>query len=298
MKLRKEISGYHFFNRANGWHILMDEFRIPIENCSIVPRTVSIALTNACNLSCDYCYAEKYPAQLSINDLQLITKQLDKLGTLEITFGGGEPFLYKNITEICEWIWTNTSLGVTITTNGFNLSEPIIESISKYVSFIRFSIDGIDPYFQSVRKKPLNELLEIIEYTCGRIPFGINCTVRPGKLNNLIDVIELAKKINARNLMIIPEHNLGEFLFSVSDWKELQTIINTFNKEIELYLTADATNYLNVSSLETESPNERLFAHISADKKLKTHSYNKNGIMLSDLENLHTYFEQFYSKEN
>jgi len=298
MKLRKEISGYHFFERVNGWHILLDEVKIPIEYCSIVPRTVSIALTNVCNLSCEYCYAEKYPAQISYTDLQLITKQLDELGTLEITFGGGEPFLHKDITKICEWIWTNTSLGITITTNGFNLSESIIENISDNVSFIRFSIDGIDPYFSTIRQKSLQQLLTIINYTSNKIPIGINCTVRPGKLNNLIDVIELTKKINARNLMIIPEHNLGEFLFSTSDWKELQTIIDKYNKEIELYLTADATNYLDVNSLQTENPNERLFAHISADKKLKTHSYDKNGIVINNLDNLHNYFEQFYSKEN
>ncbi len=41
----------HFFNRKTGINVLVDEFKPPFSLWSTAPRQVSIALTNACDLT-------------------------------------------------------------------------------------------------------------------------------------------------------------------------------------------------------------------------------------------------------
>jgi len=293
MKTRKEASGIHLFNRISGLHILLDEVKAPPESCSVAPRTVSIALTNICDLKCSFCYAPKTQDTLPFNFILALTKKLDELGSLEITFGGGEPLLYPSFSELCDLIWNNTGLGISVTTHGHHLSRRIISEIEGKISSIRFSIDGVEPYYSEVKGKPLQELLGIIRNVRGKIPFGINTVISPGKVSELVCLIKLAIDIDSQNILIIPEHNNGIFNLSKSDWRKLNEIIDYWKSEIRLYIAYDAYNYLNVDSLQTETDNEFLFAHISADGKLKANSFCEDGIRIEDIDRLEEYFKIF-----
>lgn len=290
MKIREEISGIHFFDRITGLHILLDEYKMPPESCSVAPRTVSIALTNICDLKCGFCYVPKSKDLLPLNFVLTLAKKLDDLGSLEITLGGGEPLLYPFFSELCTWIWDNTSLGISVTTHGHHLSPRLISEITGKISSIRFSIDGIEPYYSEVKGKPLHNLLNIISSIQGKIPFGINTVVSPGKLPELVNVIELAIDIGSQNMLIIPEHRSGNFNLSEYEWQELNNVINDYKSRTQLYITYDAYNFLNVNCLETEVNNEFLFAHVSADKKLKMNSFNEDGIQIEDINRLEEYF--------
>ena len=61
IKVRSGPAGIQLFNRVTGLNILLDEIEIPPESWASAPRHVSIALTNACDLACPYCYAPKAP---------------------------------------------------------------------------------------------------------------------------------------------------------------------------------------------------------------------------------------------
>lgn len=52
LKVRPGPSGLHIFDRETGLNILLDEVRVPLEGWAAAPRQVSVALTNACDLSC------------------------------------------------------------------------------------------------------------------------------------------------------------------------------------------------------------------------------------------------------
>ncbi len=291
MKTRKEASGIHLFDRVSGLHILLDEVKVPPESCSVAPRTVSIALTNICDLKCSFCYAPKNWDTLSLNFTLALTKKLDELGSLEITFGGGEPLLYPSFSELCNWIWNNTCLAISVTTHGHHLSKRIISEIEGKISSIRFSIDGVEPYYSEVKGKPLHRLLSIIQDVRGKIPFGINTVISPGKVSELIGLIKLAIDIDAQNILIIPEHHNGVFNLSKSEWEELNEIIDAWKSKIQLHLAYDAYNYLDVDCLQTEIDNEFLFAHISADGKLRVNSFCEDGIRIEDINRLEEYFK-------
>lgn len=117
MKLRCESRGLHFYDRVSGYHVLLDEKPVPRELWSRAPSLVSIALTNVCDLACEFCYAPKSTHHLAFDHLLRWCKELDALGTLEVAFGGGEPTLYRELPELCAAIWEGTGLGVSITTH-------------------------------------------------------------------------------------------------------------------------------------------------------------------------------------
>jgi hypothetical protein len=64
LKYRIGPSGVHLFNRTTGLNILIDEIKLPCDRWSAAPRQISVALTNACELQCPYCYAPKVAATL------------------------------------------------------------------------------------------------------------------------------------------------------------------------------------------------------------------------------------------
>ncbi len=292
MKVRKESSGLHFFDRRSGIHILLNEIKIPKDEIHPAPRTVSIALTNVCDLKCPFCYAPKNKATLSFDYLTALCEALDKLGVLEITFGGGEPTLFPDFGRLCNWIWSNTGLGVSFTTHGHLLSEQFIEQITGKVSSLRISIDGLEPYYSKIRGRSLESLIHKVRTIGTKIPFGINCVVSKHGCNELENVILLAKELNASNVLIIPEHDNGIFQLVEKDWDDIDALIKKYHQSIEILVTYEAGNFLNTSTLDVASEKEFLFAHISADNQLKVNSFDRQGIRIGDINQLSTYFSQ------
>jgi len=69
-KRRAGPDGIHLFDRVNGLNILLDEVCVPASCWSAAPRQVSVALTNACDLACPYCYAPKSRATLDADCIE------------------------------------------------------------------------------------------------------------------------------------------------------------------------------------------------------------------------------------
>ena len=90
MKTRIEPQGLHYYCRKSGTHILFDEIETKPSAYSLAPRTVSIAITDECDFTCSYCYVNLKDRYLKKEDVILYCKQLDRLGTFDIAFGGGE----------------------------------------------------------------------------------------------------------------------------------------------------------------------------------------------------------------
>ena len=282
MKLRIEPAGLHWFDRSTGMHLLVDEVTPPPTAWSVAPRTLSIALSNACDLNCHFCYRPHNADTLPLVFVQQVATTADELGTLEITLGGGEPLLYPGIQHLCAWIWTHTSLGVSITTHGHHLTPRLVRELAGNVSSMRFSIDGLEPYYSRIRGVELSALLRNIEDVQGVIPFGINTVVSSGHLAELSRVVDLAIALGAHDLLVIPEHHGGHFALSSHEWQRLAEIITTYQGRCRLTITHTAADAVKVPCLHTEGPDDFVFAHLSADRKLKAHSYGRTGISIDE----------------
>lgn len=147
LKIRVGPAGLHFFNRATGVNILVDEIRPPSHLWAAAPRHVSVALTNACDLACSHCYAPKNPAMLTFGRLTSWLADLDANGCIGVGFGGGEPTLYPRLTELCSYAARKTNLAVTMTTHAHRLSDQLLNELAGNLHFVRVSMDGVGPTY-------------------------------------------------------------------------------------------------------------------------------------------------------
>ena len=281
MKFRREARGLHFYDRSSGLHVLLDECPIPPEYVDEGPAVISVALTNACDLSCAFCYAPKSNHWLRSDDVIRWCKELDKLGTLEVAFGGGEPMLYRDLPQVCRTLWSETNLGISITTHGQQLTDALVNSLQGAVSIIRVSIDGPEPYYSSIRGHRLQSLIERLDRVGGRIPLGINTVINPDTLPHLDETAALVRGVGAVDWLLLPEVRSGEFILSNSEWRLLDKWIAERRFDIELRVATEAAKYLTCPLLLDDPPES--YAHISADGHLRRCSYSTGGIRLEGM---------------
>lgn len=287
MKLRLEPGGYHYYDRKTGIHCLLDEIIPKKSEYSYAPRTLSIAITNNCNTNCKFCHIEKGNDFISIDFIIKLCKKLDCLGTFDIAIGGGEPLTHPGLIDICKEIWTKTELGVSITTNGQLLTSDLIDNLKNYVSFIRISIDTPDnDLYSKYRQFPLKKLLNNIISLKGKIPFGINTVINNETVKQLNKIIPFAKSIGAEEILILPEIKENNFVLNKQEWLFLQNwILENFDC-FPLKIIDRARGYLNIPVLFKDDAYYQDYLYLSADKILKTNSYETNGkkINISEID--------------
>ncbi|WP_246092701.1 radical SAM protein [Terrilactibacillus laevilacticus] len=71
------------------------------------PALIDIALTNRCNLKCDFCYASagvnsSAKGEISVSDYDKLFKVFSNMNVLRISLSGGEPFSRRDFFEILE----------------------------------------------------------------------------------------------------------------------------------------------------------------------------------------------------
>lgn len=124
-----------------------------VENNAAYSRLI-INPTINCNFKCWYCYEKHYPSQMLPKTIEAVNKYISKELRLRkvfhLSFFGGEPLLYfKSVVEpILNFSQktaqqTNAMLAVDFTSNGYLLTDTIIENLSKLqnISF-QITLDG------------------------------------------------------------------------------------------------------------------------------------------------------------
>ncbi|MBL7086824.1 MAG: radical SAM protein [Candidatus Cloacimonetes bacterium] len=167
-----------------------------------IPLKVQIEVETKCNYNCAFCLLngvrETHPNLLISQEMMTnLFKQFDTLGTEQIIFSGGEPFLRKDFLEILQHT-ENYGFEIEIFTNGSLINEKAINIIKQIrlkhlqISFYGNEMDyntfsGTNGYYIRV----LN-LLERLN--ANNIPFYL--TIPLTKLNTSSDLLfeEISKK--------------------------------------------------------------------------------------------------------
>ncbi len=135
--------------------------------------TVWFHISNACNLSCSYCYIPKLmkAVDLASMDSHFMSSETAEAATeklfvfcvenefthLQIKFAGGEPTLnLKRINETCEQALILSEkfgivIGFRILTNGVFIDDNIFKTFSKYKFGVSVSVDGDEERHNQVR---------------------------------------------------------------------------------------------------------------------------------------------------
>jgi hypothetical protein len=281
MKIRLGPAGLLIFSRKTGGHALVDEVSVPSGVWSRAPRHVSIALTNACDLQCAYCYAPKHPARLLANELESWLTELDRNGSLGIGFGGGEPTLSRDLVQLCRYLTDHTGMACSFTTHGHHIDDRLAADLQGSVNFIRVSMDGVGKTYERLRRRPFGSLRSKLELIGGISAFGINYVINSETISDLDAAVRIAEQAGATEFLLLPEHGVGERTGAdASTLARLRTWVDSYCAAIPLSVSEAGAEGLPTCDPLAMERGLRAFAHIDASGVLKKSSYDGNGVRI------------------
>ena len=206
------------------------------------PTSLVFFITNKCNARCKHCFywkeLNKAEYELNIDQIKKIANSLKDSYSIVIT--GGEPFLRKDIYEICK-AFDKKIKTLRLATNGF-MTDTVYDTINKIIKNCEFknidiqiSIDGPKELHDSIRcvKGSFNNAIKTIKKlkTLAKNNLNIEIVVAINKKNhNKIE--ELVKSvINLKipmNFIITRSSNYGVFNLP----KQVSSEISTKEKSI------------------------------------------------------------------
>lgn len=115
-------------------------------------------LTQRCNLSCAYCYADAGKDccdELTTDDAKRILSQIAAFQPRKVVFTGGEPLMREDIFELARFFRESVShlTQLCINTNGWLLDPGIAASLVELFHEIRISVDGFEETNDALRGK-------------------------------------------------------------------------------------------------------------------------------------------------
>lgn len=282
-KVRYGPSGIHVFDRETGLNVLLDEFSVPQAMWADAPRQVSIALTNACDLSCDFCFAPKNESFLEYERLIGWLDELDAHGCMGVGFGGGEPTLYHRLLDSCRYTAEKTSLAVTLTTHAHGLNQDLADALRGNVHFIRVSMDGIDETYEALRGRSFVAFQKQLKIVQGVAPFGINFLVNKRSMPDLNDAVALAIAYGASEFLMLPEQPVrGVGGIDQETFSDLRRWVDKYQGNIRLTVSEVGSEGLPTCNPIKEETGLSAYAHIDASGIFKKTSFDTNGIEIND----------------
>ena len=198
-------------------HTLVDNFGRQMEY-------VRLAVTDRCNLRCQYCMPAQgidiVPRQelLTFKEMYRLIRVLTELGVHKVRLTGGEPFVRKDFVGFLEMLSYNDLLeAINITTNGALISRHIdrIEKLGK-VKDINLSIDSLNraKFAKITRRDAFPEVyktLELLEKSS--LNLKLNVVVQSGiNTDEIVDFVRFTKdkKVAVRFIEEMPFNGKGQ----------------------------------------------------------------------------------------
>lgn len=185
---------------------------------------VRLAVTDRCNLRCQYCMPahgiDIVPRQelLTFKEMYRLIRVLTELGVNKVRLTGGEPFVRKDFVGFLEMLSYNDLLdAINITTNGALISHHIgkIEKLEK-VKNINLSIDSLqrEKFAKITRRDVFPEVYKTFELLeKSSLNLKLNVVVQSGfNTDEIVDFVKLTKekKVAVRFIEEMPFNGRGQ----------------------------------------------------------------------------------------
>ena len=130
-------------------------------------KALCLHVAHTCNLNCDYCFAAqgKYHGERAVMSFEVGKRAIDFLiensagrRNLEVDFFGGEPLMNWDVCrQIVEYARSiekehGKNFRFTLTTNGLNLNDEVIEFANREMHNVVLSLDGRKEVHDRLRK--------------------------------------------------------------------------------------------------------------------------------------------------
>lgn len=180
----------------------------------ITPDILQVSLTYKCNLRCKMCSIINLSSiddELNTDRVFHVIDEAKNNKIKQILFTGGEPFLRKDIFEICEYSFERGLINI-ITTNGTLIDEKMAETIANSkINHIHFSLDGLEEANDFFRGSGVfNKVIKAIQLLNDKreknklFSTGIACTVMNENVKDLFKILQLADSLNVDSINFQP----------------------------------------------------------------------------------------------
>lgn len=252
---------------------------------TVYPIHVNINISNKCNNNCPLC-TTKNKDGTTIETTRL-KEVIYELGGLEVKClgygGGGEPTCHSDLAEIIRYSKEN-GMEVAMTTNGYEISNEVIDAIVDCGTWIRISLDADGPKiyrkthgmnekaFYSVVEN-ITKLVETKKFKKSNLVIGVTYLIGPHTIEGAYNATKLCKEIGINNIRLRPFFDFGK---------------NKYEKEKVEFMVKELAR---CKELESENfvvsyPEDRYDSML--EKKPRTYSechiYNLNPIITPDLK--------------
>jgi radical S-adenosyl methionine domain-containing protein 2 len=197
---------------------------------------INLHLLEACNYRCRHCFAHFNSTNTLATEewRKIIDNCIDSKMINEFNLAGGEPFLYKGLTDLIDYI-DSKNYKTSIITNGSLITKEWIKRNAKKLDTIGFSIDSMSQ----------QTLFAIGRHTCtGKI-------LTEEELESICyDIKECNPKCKIKINTVVSQLNKDENLsklitkLPIARWKiiKMRKFSNSTHNNFELYLTDEAYN--------------------------------------------------------
>lgn len=250
------------------------------------PRVVQMALTNACNKTCGFCYRPlEARSGWSFDEVVAFGRMLSGWGVLELALGGGEPTVFPRFPELVRRLWAETELAVNFTTNGTRLTDELLDAIDGSIGQIQVSV-----YDDEDTNGIIDRLVR------RNVRFGLNYLVTPRRLRTLdADLLAWAAR-GARDVLLLSYKGEDRLHLSTTELAELDASIVRCHRHFagRLQLKVDvcwSTRLPHAPQLffDADCRAGALFLSVTSDKRVlpcSFASHAKAGIALDDFHEL------------
>lgn len=195
-----------------------------------------IRITRECNMRCQYCniQAEKRKT-LSLAEWEKALFIIEKLGAKKLVILGGEPTEFEKLPQLVKYIKENLNFECSMTTNGYNNFDELMEIIKAGLDRLGFSVDTLN-IKNSISPLKCKCGLALIDKLLPLKPEGLTL-VDYAVINkkNIQNIIELTKFMTSKGIHIyfLPFHHGNEGKFDHRKNNESFAFVS--DEDIKLY---------------------------------------------------------------
>jgi pyrroloquinoline quinone biosynthesis protein E len=186
--------------------MLYDKFPIPFLSA---PTSVDVFVTSRCNLKCVHCFSSrdgKGNHDLSVQVMESIFNQLERMGVMEVRLTGGEPLLHPEVRTLLAIIQKKRFRKVLIT-NGTLLDEENVRRLKEAEVIPTVSLEDVNSedhdVFSGVPGSFKRTMTALNLMQKQGVQYGINCCSHKGNLNRCEDIIKLSIRQGADRIAFL-----------------------------------------------------------------------------------------------
>lgn len=217
-----------------------------------VLNEITIELTNICNERCIHCYLGdnkfKHIESLSEEQVKGLIYQFVRMGGREITFTGGEIFLYPKLWEVLEYA-NSYDIGISLFSNLINLNDEDIRKLKKLhivdiQTSLYSSVPAIHNRITRIDKSCEKTVSAITKLKKNKLPIRIACPIMKENKDSIVELIKFCQ--NNRILLNIDINIQAQYdgnLSNLSQRLSLEEMESTL-ADIKKYDKEFCHNYL------------------------------------------------------